>query len=120
MKPFGPYSPAVVVNNTVYVSGQVPIDPGTGNALEDVTSQVAQAIANLSAVLKTVQTNLDSVVKVTVYLTDMADFSEMNAEYIKHFKEPRPARTTVAVKELPRIGSVPIRIEIDAIAQRKA
>ena len=113
---YGPYSPAVVVGDTVYISGQTPVNAETGNAPVSISDQVTQALENLKAVLGSVQASMDNVVKTTIYLTDMSDFAEMNEAYVKYFKQPRPARTTVAVKELPRIGDTPLKIEIDAIA----
>jgi len=109
----GPYSAAVRVGDTLYCSGQTPLDPVTGELVgDDVATQARQALANLSAVLEAAGGTLDSIVKTTVFLTDMADFAEMNAVYAEHFTEPYPARSTVAVRALPKA----CRVEIEAVA----
>ncbi len=109
----GPYSAAVQMGTVVFCSGQTPLDPVTGQlAGDDVPTQTRQALANLSAVLEAAGTGLDSIVKTTVFLTDMADFAEMNEVYAEHFSKPYPARSTVAVRALP-LGC---RVEIEAIA----
>jgi 2-iminobutanoate/2-iminopropanoate deaminase len=97
----------------LYCSGQTPLDPATGELVgDDVATQARQALANLSAVLEAAGGTLDSIVKTTVFLTDMADFAEMNAVYAEHFAEPYPARSTVAVRALPKA----CRVEIEAVA----
>lgn len=109
----GPYSAAVRVGEMLYCSGQTPLDPATGELVgDDVATQARQALANLSAVLEAAGGTLDSIVKTTVFLTDMADFAEMNAVYAEHFTEPYPARSTVAVRALPKA----CRVEIEAVA----
>jgi 2-iminobutanoate/2-iminopropanoate deaminase len=109
----GPYSAAVRVGDMLYCSGQTPLDPATGELVgDDVATQARQALANLSAVLEAAGGTLDSIVKTTVFLTDMADFAEMNAVYAEHFAEPYPARSTVAVRALPKA----CRVEIEAVA----
>lgn len=108
----GPYSQAVKVGNLVFCSGQIPIDPKTGEFVsEDVAEQTEQVIKNLSAVLEAAGTNLNNVVKTTVFLADMNDFVVMNEVYAKHFTE-KPARATVQAARLPR-GA---RVEIEVIA----
>lgn len=110
----GPYSHAVRSGELLYLSGQTPIDPATGRLVEgDVTAQTSRVFANLAAVLDAAGLTLDDVVKVNVYLTDMADFAAMNQAYADVFAEPFPARTTVAVAGLP-LGA---RVEIEAIAR---
>lgn len=114
-KVLGPYSQSVMTGNLLFLSGQIPLDGATGKLVEgDIAAQTAQSLKNLAAVLAAAGLTLDSVVKTTVYLTDMKDFAEMNAEYAKHFAAPCPARTTVEVSALP-LGA---RLEIEAIASK--
>jgi 2-iminobutanoate/2-iminopropanoate deaminase len=111
----GPYSHAVGAGELVFLSGQTPIDPATGALIEgDVGLQTAQVIANLAAVLAAADLTLADVVKVNVYLVDMADFPAMNTAYAEAFEAPYPARTTVAVAGLP-LGA---RVEVEAVACR--
>ena len=113
----GPYSHGVVVEpgEMVYLSGQTPIDPVTGAlVVGDVGTQTRQCFANLFAVLANGAMTEANVVKVNVFLTDMADFDAMNVAYREHFAEPFPARTTVAVAGLPLVASV----EIELVARR--
>lgn len=109
----GPYSQAVKTGNLVFCSGQIPIDPQTGDFVSaDVGEQTEQVLRNLSAVLKAAGTSLDDVVKTTVFLADMNDFGAMNEIYTKYFDENKPARATVQAARLPRDA----RVEIDCIA----
>ena len=109
----GPYSQAMRVGNLIYTSGQIPINPASGNIeAADIESQTEQVCQNLSAVLEAAGTSLDRVVKTTCFLSDMADFSAFNGIYAKHFTSC-PARSCVAVKALPK-GSL---VEIEAIAE---
>lgn len=109
----GPYSQAVKVGNLVFCSGQIPIDPQTGEFVsENVAEQTEQVIKNLSAVLAAAGTTLNNVVKTTVFLADMNDFAAMNDVYAKHFSENKPARATVEAARLPRDA----RVEIEVIA----
>ncbi len=118
---YGPYSPITRAGELFFVSGQVGIDPANKTAPLTIEQQTAQAMANLSQVLETAGLTLDNVVKTTVFLTDMSDFSAMNTEYLRHFDVPRPARSTVGVAELPRLGGdVPLFVEIEAIASTTA
>jgi Ala-tRNA(Pro) deacylase len=111
--PVGPFSHAVRAGEMVYVSGQVAQDPATGHLIGGgATAQAERVFENLRAVLGATGRDLSHVIKVTVYLTDMNDFAAMNAVYEQHFEAPYPARTTIAVKELP-LGA---RVEIDCIA----
>jgi 2-iminobutanoate/2-iminopropanoate deaminase len=111
----GPYSQAVWAGDLLYLSGQTPIDPATGKLVsEDVSVQAARVFDNLAAVLSAASLTLDDVVKCNVYLASMADFAAMNAVYGQRFAAPFPARTTVAVAELP-LGA---RIEIEMVARR--
>ena len=110
----GPYSHAVKAGKLLYLSGQTPLDPSTGKLLDGpVRLQTAQCFQNLFAVLKAAGLTPDHVVKVNVFLTDMADFPEMNEVYAAHFEKPYPARTTIGVAALP-LGA---RIEIEMIAR---
>jgi 2-iminobutanoate/2-iminopropanoate deaminase len=111
----GPYSQAVRAGKLVYLSGQTPLDPATGKLLEgDVQAQTSQCFQNLFAVLREAGLTPEHVVKVNVFLTDMADFAAMNDVYAAHFAKPYPARTTIGVAALP-LGA---RIEIEMIARR--
>jgi 2-iminobutanoate/2-iminopropanoate deaminase len=111
----GPYSHAVWTGNLLYCSGQTPIDPATGKLVSgEIGEQTRQAFDNLEAVLKSAGLSMDDVIKVNVYLTSMIYFAEMNAVYLTRFNPPYPARTTVAVADLP----LHARVEIDLVAQK--
>jgi 2-iminobutanoate/2-iminopropanoate deaminase len=116
-KAIGPYSQAVVVSGggrTIYCSGQIPIDPLTGEMVGsgDVKAQTQRIMQNLKAVLEAAGSSLESVVKTTIFLTDLQDFALVNEVYGSHFTGPPPARSTVQVAGLPKGAQV----EIDAIA----
>jgi 2-iminobutanoate/2-iminopropanoate deaminase len=112
-KAIGPYSQAVRRNGFVFLSGQIPLDPKTGELVTgSIQSQTERVLENLKAVLAAAGLNLDDVVKTTVFLKDLADFSQMNEVYGKYFGSKPPARSTVEVARLPR----DVRVEIDAIA----
>ena len=109
----GPYSQAVRTGNMVFCSGQIPIDPATGEFVSsDVAEQTRQVLKNLSAVLEAAGTDLNNVVKTTVFLADMNDFTAMNEVYAEFFSENKPARATVQAARLPRDA----RVEIECIA----
>lgn len=109
----GPYSQAVKTGTMVFCSGQIPIDPQTGEFVSDeIGAQTEQVLKNLSAVLKAAGTDLNSVVKTTVFLIDMNDFAVMNEVYAKYFSENKPARATVQAARLPRDA----RVEVECIA----
>lgn len=109
----GPYSQAVLHGGLVWCSGQIPLDPATGAVVHGgVSEQTRQALANLFAVLRAAGSGPERVLKTTVYLRDMGDFTAMNAVYAELFGEARPARATVAVAGLPR----DVRVEIDCVA----
>jgi len=109
----GPYSQAVKAGNMVFCSGQIPIDPQTGDFVSDnVAEQTRQVLTNLNAVLEAAGTNLNNVVKTTVFLADMNDFTEMNNIYAEFFSENKPARATVQAARLPKDA----RVEIECIA----
>ncbi len=112
-KAIGPYSVAIETNGMVFCAGQTGIDPATGELVgPDLEAQTRQTLINLKYVLEAAGTNLDKVVKTTVFLRDMADFSKMNAIYADFFPANPPARSTIAVAGLPK-GAV---VEIEAIA----
>ncbi|MDO5504419.1 MAG: Rid family detoxifying hydrolase [Actinomycetia bacterium] len=113
----GPYSMGIDTGSLVFLSGQTPLDPSTGELVDgDIGTQTRRCLDNLAAVLAAADLGLDDVVKCNVYLVDMADFSAMNAAYAEFFDTPHPARTTVAVAGLP-LGA---RVEIELVAQRPA
>lgn len=110
----GPYSQAVLIGDLIFCSGQIPLDPETGEVItEDVGKATARCLDNLSAVLRAYGTSLEAVVKTTVYLTDMNNFPAMNEVYARYFSSAHPARSTVAVSALPR--GAPVEIEAIAI-----
>jgi 2-iminobutanoate/2-iminopropanoate deaminase len=112
-KAIGPYQQAIKANGFIYTAGQIPIDPKTGNLVEgDISAQTRQVLENLKAVLEAGGSALDRVVKATVFLKNMADFAAMNEVYAQYLGSAKPARSTVAVAELPR-GAL---IEIDLVA----
>jgi 2-iminobutanoate/2-iminopropanoate deaminase len=109
----GPYSQAVKVGGMVYCSGQIPIDPATGEFVSaEVAEQTDQVLKNLAAVLEAAGSGLHNVVKTTVFLADMNDFAEMNEVYGRYFNENKPARATVQAARLPRDA----RVEIECVA----
>ena len=109
----GPYSQAVVANGFLFVSGQIPVHPATGNLLEDdIEAQTERVLQNLAAIVEAAGSGLDRVVKTTVYLKDMGEFARMNAVYSRFFPSQPPARATVEVARLPR----DVRVEMDLIA----
>jgi len=111
----GPYSQAIEAGGTVYVSGQVPIDPATGEFVQGgIKELTARSLTNIQNILAEAGLTMSNVVKTSVFLADMADFAEMNEVYATFFTAPFPARSAVAVKTLPK-GS---RIEIECIAVR--
>ncbi len=108
----GPYSQAIAIGGMVYTSGQIPINPATGTVdAEGITAQTEQSCQNLVAVLEAAGSSAEKVVKTTCFLADMADFAEFNAVYSKYFTG-KPARSCVAVKDLPK----GVLVEIEAIA----
>jgi 2-iminobutanoate/2-iminopropanoate deaminase len=112
-KAIGPYSQAVVHGGVAYLSGQIPLDPATGQLVEgDIAVQTERVLQNLKAVLEACGASLGSVLKTTVFVRDMADFPKMNEVYTRYFGERPPARSTVQAARLPR----DVAVEIDAIA----
>ena len=109
----GPYSQAIVTGNLLFTSGQIPVDPATGNVVEGgITEQAERVMQNLQAVLAAAGTCFDHVIKTTCFLADMGDFAAFNEVYAKYFVE-KPARSCVAVKTLPKN----VLCEIEAIAE---
>ena len=112
-KAIGPYSQAVVHGGIAYLSGQIPLDPTTGELVEgDIEVQTERVLQNLTAVLEAAGSSLEKVLKTTVYLKNIADFPKMNEVYGRHFGETMPARSTIEAARLPRDA----KVEIDAIA----
>lgn len=109
----GPYSQAIKAGNLLFCSGQIPVNPATGEVPEGIEAQSRQALANVKALLEAAGTDLSHVVKTTVFLADMSLFAPMNAVYAETFAEPFPARSAVAVKELPK----QVLVEVEVIAQ---
>lgn len=109
----GPYSQAVRAGNLLFVSGQVPIDPATGQIIDgDIKAQTDRVMRNLAAILDAGGASMDQVVRCTVYLADMNDFTAMNDVYGSYFSQPAPARATIQAVRLPKDA----RVEIDVIA----
>jgi 2-iminobutanoate/2-iminopropanoate deaminase len=112
-KAMGAYSPAIKAGNLLFISGQIPLDPSTGNLIDgDIKAQAEQVMRNLTALLRAAGAGFGQVVRTTVYLADMNDFAGMNEIYSSYIVDPPPARATVQVARLPR----DVKIEIDAIA----
>ncbi len=114
-KPVGAYSQAIVTDEFVFISGQLGIDPSTGELLEGLDSQFRRILENVQAILEACGLGLDDVVKTTIFLTDMGNCSVVNDIYSKAFKEPYPARSVVGVSSLPK-GAL---VEMEVIARRK-
>lgn len=110
----GPYSQAIDAGPFVFISGQIPVNPADGTIPEGIAPQTAQSIANIKAILAEAGLSIDNVVKTTVFLADMNDFGAMNAVYAENFTAPFPARSAVAVRELPK----QVLVEIEVIAAR--
>jgi 2-iminobutanoate/2-iminopropanoate deaminase len=109
----GPYSQALVCNGLVFTAGQIPLDPATGQLIEgDVGQQTRRVMQSLQAILESAGASLQTVVKTTVFLGDMNDFTAMNAVYAEFFGDHKPARSTIQAARLPR----DVKVEIDAIA----
>lgn len=113
--PIGPYSQAILAGNELFCSGQIAIDPATGDLTgTDAASQTQQVLKNLGAVLEAAQMSYDNVIKTTIFLTDMNDFASVNEVYANYFNTSKPARSTIAVSALPKNA----RVEIEAIAKK--
>lgn len=110
----GPYSQAIRTGNLVFVSGQLPVDPATGNFAEGGIKELTrQSLLNVKHILEEAGTDMAHVVKTTVFLADMADFADMNEVYAQFFEAPFPARSAVAIKTLPKNA----RVEIECVAE---
>lgn len=110
----GPYSQAIDAGSFVFISGQIPVNPATGDIPEGIKAQTAQSIANIKAILAAAGLSIDNVVKTTVFLADMSLFGDMNEIYAQEFTAPFPARSAVAVRELPK----QVLVEIEVIATK--
>ena len=107
----GPYSQGIIANGFLFASGQIPIDPATGEFVEGgIQEQTRQALTNASNILKQAGTDLGHVVKTTVFLSSITDFAAMNEIYAQFFTEPYPARSAVAVKDLPKGALVEVEV----------
>lgn len=111
----GPYSQAIEVGNLVFTSGQIPLDPATGTMPEGIEAQTRQSLTNVKNILEAAGLTLDDVVKTTVFLADMSLFTPMNEVYAEFFKAPYPARSAVAVREIPK-GAL---VEVETVAVKK-
>ena len=110
----GPYSQAISTGNLLFISGQIPVNPADGKIPEGIKAQTAQSIANIKAILAEAGMTFDNVVKTTVFLSDMNNFVPMNEVYAENFTAPFPARSAVAVKDLPK----QVLVEIETIASK--
>lgn len=111
----GPYSQAIQAGEFLYVSGQIPVDPKTGNVPEEISAQARQSLENLKAIVEAAGYTLADVVKTTVFAADIANFAVVNEVYAEYFRSEAPARSFVAVKDLPK----GVGLEIEAVAWRK-
>ncbi|MDE7411078.1 MAG: RidA family protein [Paramuribaculum sp.] len=110
----GPYSQAISVGDFLFISGQIPVNPTDGTIPEGIKAQTQQSISNIKAILAEAGLSIDNVIKTTVFLADMSLFGDMNEVYAENFTSPFPARSAVAVKELPK----QVLVEIETIAAR--
>lgn len=106
----GPYAQATVVNGFVFTSGQLPIDPVSGELIDTIGEATRQSLDNVRAILEAAGSSMAKVVKTTVFLRDLNDFAAMNDEYARHFTQPLPARSTVQVAKLPKDAIVEIEV----------
>ncbi|MDE5727512.1 MAG: Rid family detoxifying hydrolase [Duncaniella sp.] len=109
----GPYSQAIKCGNLLFCSGQIPVNPADGSVPDGIKAQAEQSLANVAALLNAAGTSMDKVVKTTVFLSDMANFGAMNEVYASFFNPPYPARSAVAVRELPK----GVLLEVEVIAE---
>ncbi len=116
-KAIGPYSQAITVNGMLYASGQIPIDPASGQIVsDDITAQTRRALDNVGALLAACKLDYSDVVKTTVFLTDLNDFATVNGIYGEYFRQPYPARSCVQVAKLPK----DVKIEIEIVAKLRS
>lgn len=113
-KAIGPYSQAIQMEDLIFTSGQLPLNPQTGELESEIGSATKQSIENIKAILEEAGSSLEKVIKVTIFIHDMNDFSKVNEVYGQYFQDHKPARSCVAVKSLPKNALV----EIEAIAKR--
>jgi len=111
----GPYSAAVEAGDMIFISGQLPIDPATGEIITDIKKAVRQVLTNIQTILREINLDMSNVVKTTIFLKNMSDFSVVNEIYAGFFSQESPARSTISVSELPK----GVLLEIDAIAIRE-
>lgn len=111
-KPVGPYSQAIKANGFLYISGQIPLEPESGQMVVEIVAQTRRVMDNLSAILNAEGLSFNEVVKTTIFLTDLSDFARVNEVYATYFEKDPPARSTVQVAALPK-GA---KIEIEAVA----
>lgn len=115
-RPVGPYSQAIKVGNFLFVSGQIPIDPSTNDVIRgDITIQTRRVLENIKVILNKAGYDLNDIVYVTVFLSDLNDFSQFNRVYAEYFKENPPARVTIEASRLPK----DVRIEVSVIAYKE-
>lgn len=112
-KPVGPYSQAVRVGNFIFTSGQISIDPDSGNLVDGIEAATERVMQNLDVVLKAGGSSLQKAVKTTIFLTDMGQFAKVNEVYARFFQPPFPARSTVQVAALPK----GVAVEIEVVAE---
>ena len=112
---FGPYSQAIQAGDFLYVSGQIPVDPATGSVPAEIAAQARQSLENLKAIVEAAGYSLADVVKTTIFAADIANFAAVNEVYAEYFRSEAPARSFVAVKDLPK----GVGLEIEAVAWRK-
>jgi 2-iminobutanoate/2-iminopropanoate deaminase len=112
-KAIGPYSPALKIGNLLFLSGSIPLDPASGQLVQGgIVEQTTQVMENIKSLLEAAGASFNNVARTTVFMTDLAEFAQMNEVYSKYFTAPYPARSTVQVVKLPR----DVRVEIDVIA----
>ena len=109
-KAIGPYSPATIANGFAFISGQIPLDPATGEMPSNIEAQTEQVMKNLRAILAHMKIDFSNVVKSTIFLTDLGNFAAVNTVYEKHLGQARPARATVQVSALPKGANVEIEM----------
>lgn len=113
-KAIGPYSQAVLVDDTLYVSGNIPVNPATGDVADDIVNQSKQVFENMKAVLNEAGMGFENVVKTTAFLTDLSNFATFNEIYASYFVAPYPARSCVEVSKLPKN----VLVEVECIAKK--
>lgn len=115
-KAIGPYSQGISFGDLIFLSGQIPINPNTSEIPAGIKAQTKQVLENIKALLEENSSGIDNVIKTSVFLKDMNDFTDMNEVYSSFFKEPYPARTTIEVARLPK----DVLVEIEVISYKKA